>query len=271
MINSVLLPCPQNENTLLIPLLFIIFFTFTATNKAIKDIGMTSHSFPSTCRTSCGHHEIKFPIGIDPGCGTPQLSMSCTNSSTLQMPLNSKLFLVNNIDYITKSIILEDPLMSNCANLNSFSNGLDIDLTNTGLTFGRSNTILLLNCLSLTQQMNFLNSQYDCHSVTCWTFMSACHTQELPASCCQVTDPRNGIDLYPLQCMSYTSIYSPQSPILNPPSWSYGIEMQWTLPLEIIDKCNNCEERKGVCGYETVVEQGKFRCRCNSALGCKGM
>ena len=248
----------------------ILLFIFPCTNAKIGNTSATPPSILGGCRTSCGHHEIKFPIGIDPGCGTPQFFMSCINGSTLIIQIDSKDFLVDNIDYNNKTLIMRDPLMSDCAHLNSFSAGLDINLANKGLVLGRD-TILLLNCFSFTQTVDFLTNQYDCHGPTCLAFIGGCHNHDFFTSCCRVIDPGNRIDLYTMQCTSYTSIYSPQDPIYSPTSWSYGIEIQWNnLPSELMEDCSTCQAKKGICGYDPREEQ-KFRCMCHSSLGCKGI
>ncbi|KAI5063862.1 hypothetical protein GOP47_0020532 [Adiantum capillus-veneris] len=211
-----------------------------------------------------------FDLYKDAGCGSPQLSMYCANGSTLQMVFTSKIFFVERIDYSNHLLFLRDPFMSSCANLNFNSAGLDLNLEDTGLVLNPGSTILLLNCLSFAQGINLLNDQYDCHNPTCLAFIGSCHTNDLLTSCCRMTDPHNKIDLYPMQCMSYTSIYSPQDPIFNPSSWSYGIELQWNLPPDVAAACNRCEARNGVCGYSSEDTHPQFKCICDSSLRCKG-
>ncbi|KAH7388428.1 hypothetical protein KP509_16G074900 [Ceratopteris richardii] len=221
------------------------------------------------CRTTCSNHSIRFPFGIDNGCGSPHLPMICVNDSILQIVVDSKPFFVDEIDYTHSTLLLRDPSMSNCRSVNSNSAGFDLNLDGTGLTLRQGSTVLLLNCLSFAQEINFLNDQYDCHNPTCLAFLGSCHTNELLTSCCRVTYPHNRINLFPMQCMSYTSIYSPENPIFNPPSWSYGIEVQWSLPSETNDACNKCEARNGICGFNVEEPNHPFMCICESSLGCK--
>jgi hypothetical protein len=195
------------------------------------------------------------------------------NRSSLALTIGSKEFVVDSIDYGNRVLVLRDPTMSDCARLNAQGLGVDLTSSPAGLELGR-NTILLLNCFSFAQALDFLTGRYDCHGATCLAFVGGCHNRDLFTSCCRVVDPSaavvRSIDLSTMQCSSYTSIYRPLDPIYDPRSWSYGIAVHWAEPApELVDACNTCRAHKGVCGYE-LRDKRKFRCVCRSSLGCKG-
>eukprot|EP00253_Pinus_taeda_P001122 PITA_01122 len=213
------------------------------------------------CRVLCGNQTIKYPFGLQEGCGRPEFQLRCNdNMNSTELRFNSKIFSVNGLDYSNKKIIVRDSQMSDCSGLKQEDPGFSLDWSGTSYTMTES-TVLLLNCLAFEREMevNPLNSEYNCKSPACVAFITSCLDGPIP--CCELTSPAN-LDLQPLQCQSYTSAYSPGKPMFDAAKWSYGLVLEWDYPMNDSHVCRDCESSNGVCGYNVSGVQTSFVCIC---------
>eukprot|EP01018_Ginkgo_biloba_P002859 Gb_26122 [translate_table: standard] len=233
----------------------------------------TGFTNATQCRSWCGKHTIKYPFGLQEGCGHPEFQLTCNeDNDNVELRLNSKLLTVKYLDYSNNKIIVRDSQMSDCSGLRQEDPGFRLDTAGTNYSVIES-TVLLLNCLAFQReiQVNPLNSQYDCRSPACVAFVTSCLMNSAPTTCCQLTSPVN-LDLQPLQCQSYTSAYSPGRPMYDASRWSYGLVLEWDFPPDVLQACMDCQKSNGVCGYNVSDVQSNFLCICkygNSSDRCQ--
>ncbi len=121
---------------------------------------VTAASSSQQCRRDCGGISIKYPFGVDEGCGSyefrntldciMQLQTSSSNTSTstgglrwrnvLSFKAQSGIYEVQAIDYSNKSISLWDPYMTTCSD-SSVTAGRNFSLQGTASTTGSSSSI----------------------------------------------------------------------------------------------------------------------------------
>jgi len=88
---------------------------------------------------------------------------------------------------------------------------------------------------------------YDCPS---WVGFGKKSRVTRPPPCCGIPYSSIGsLNLSHLQCYSYATVYySSPIKVANRREWSYGIQLNPSLP-EDSDFCRSCKTSKGVCGY----------------------
>ncbi|KAL4392170.1 uncharacterized protein DS421_3g98840 [Arachis hypogaea] len=235
-----------------------------------------------TCQTTCGTIPIRYPFGTAYGCGHPAFSkhMKC-NLGTLEYysstrtTSNNNAYTVSSIDYASSTVIIIDPLMSNCTemqNSGSFTLGDD-----TPFTLAKENIFVLLGCSTTSPMFDsredfcdtgsgsrVCRGMYSCRGVT-----GIGLPQNAPISTCCVYDYPTGIglgyslDLPKLQCSSYASVYE-FGDEGDPMKWKFGVSLNYNDSYNYSDACKDCEASGGFCGFASLDES--FSCVCNNGV-----
>ncbi|KAH7284531.1 hypothetical protein KP509_34G058500 [Ceratopteris richardii] len=246
-------------------------------------------SADSTCQNVCGDVPVMYPFGTGSGCGNKVFEkyVSCNNGKLLLHTPTGQ-YQVQRIDYTNNLLILQDPKMSTCENMQGSSNfGLPVDAPFSIV----GDTFVLLNCLSTSMLYNGLSSLCDPAGTNiCQSLYSCSSVSQLglevnapTSSCCVYTNPQLSsppyeLNLQLLQCSSYTSIYSfgPEygsggdgsdpaaaNAYPNPSSWSYGIALKFYYDeTAYYSSCKACEQSNGVCAYNVYG----FVCVCSAGV-----
>ncbi|GLT56908.1 hypothetical protein SLA2020_299210 [Shorea laevis] len=233
------------------------------------------------CNDTCGTIPVQFPFGTGFGCGHPFFARYVKCSvGTLEFSTVTGIYTVSSIDYPTKTVIVTDPLMSNCSSMqNSGSFSLD---RASPFILTDDNIFVLLGCSTTSPLFDpsvdscdtgsgsrVCRGLYSCKPVT-----GIGLPQNAPTSTCCVYDSPKGVgyslDLPKLQCSSYTSIYE-FGDEGDPTKWRFGISLQYNDSY-YTDACKDCESSGGLCGFAGMEES--FACICkdgvNTTTNCLG-
>lgn len=183
---------------------------------------------------------MNYPFGYGWQCGSPSFQpyVNCSHGKLLfYSPTGT--YQVQAIDYVNNVMIIQDPRMSTCSNLQSSAAfGLPIG---SPFSFTNYDTVALIGCSSTSS----LYGSQTCDSTAgqiCDSFYSNCPgvssqlglaTNSPGSSCCVYSNSllRSApyeIDLPLLECETYTSIYH-IGDIQDPKSsWLYGIALQFS-------------------------------------------
>lgn len=154
------------------------------------------------CRTSCGNINIGYPLGIDPGCGSPEFSslLQCSNGSVLNLVAASGIYPVQSIDYAKKAVTLTDTSMTTCSG--GIVQGRNFTVSPGSSLFLSGNAqLLLLNCVDNATLVR--SSEFSCNASAsvCSAFKTCADygisdPAKLVTECCQLTQKSNSsIDL----------------------------------------------------------------------------
>ncbi|URE35286.1 hypothetical protein MUK42_32638 [Musa troglodytarum] len=124
-------------------------------------LSIDTHSLAqsSLCRTSCGAIPIRYPLGIDDGCGSPYYRnmLICSNASRLFLRTPSGTYPVAAVDYTDPHLVVNDPSMWSChssgpddAVLRRAASPFSLD-TSTRFSLSSKNDYLFLNCEELSE------------------------------------------------------------------------------------------------------------------------
>ncbi|KAI4298723.1 hypothetical protein L6164_032247 [Bauhinia variegata] len=241
----------------------------------------------SLCRTSCGGIPIRYPFGIDHGCGSPYYrhSLACSDSGKLELRNPSGRYPVRNLSYEDPHILITDPFMWSCEVGENFRPTRPFSLdTSTHFKLSPQNEYLFFNCsednviiqprpLFCEQLAEKCDSSCDSASYLC-THLPGCSLALSDSSCCSYyPKATESLRLMLKYCTSYASVYwrnvgEPQ-PYDQVPE--YGIRIDFDIP--ITSRCLQCQDPlkgAGTCGYDTVNQS--FMCLCkegNSTTHCK--
>lgn len=92
--SSRVIVCSMSSSPQHLPLLLLLlFFLPTLTH--------------SLCRNFCGNMPVKYPFGIDDGCGAPQFSKMLNCSTDLFFQTPSGTYKVQSIDYDKKTMVIK--------------------------------------------------------------------------------------------------------------------------------------------------------------------
>ncbi|KAF4396310.1 hypothetical protein G4B88_019110 [Cannabis sativa] len=236
-----------------------------------------------TCHDTCGTVPVKYPFGTEFGCGHPDFAryVKC-NGGTLQLTTGAGSYTISSIDYPSNTIIVTDPLMSNCTSMqNSGSFSLD---RASPFTIADENIFVLLGCSTTSpvfdpdQDLCDTGSGYRvCRGMySCKGVAGIGLPTNSPASTCCVYDSPMGfgsgyeLDLPKLQCSSYTSIYE-FGDEGDPMKWRFGVLLEYNDSY-YSSGCRDCEESQGFCGFSGLDQS--FACICpngmNTTVNCFG-
>ncbi|THG19575.1 hypothetical protein TEA_013989 [Camellia sinensis var. sinensis] len=210
------------------------------------------------------------------GCGHPDFAryIRCS-SGTLQFSTGTGVYTVSSIDYPTNTLIVTDPLMSNCSSMQN-SGSFNLDRASP-FSIVAEDIFVLLGCSTTSpvfdqneelcdtgSGLNFCRGLYSCKGVA-----GIGLAPNAPISTCCVYEPQivlgSGfmLDLPKLQCASYASIYGYGGDEGDPMKWEFGISLQYNGSHEN-EACKNCEDSGGLCGFAGLAES--FACICRNGV-----
>ncbi|KAJ8623515.1 hypothetical protein MRB53_032044 [Persea americana] len=226
----------------------------------------------STCRDTCGTVGIKYPFGLDDGCGAPEYrNMLTCNATDLFFQTPSGLYRVRSIDYDKRTVVIFDPGMSTC---NLLQPRHDFSLSDTQVLLlppSSDSAFALLNCSADSPVLNrykSLCSNFSGHS--CDELYTSCAAFRLLRSVTGVYQPccfteystLRYMSMNILDCTHYTTVYGLDDlKGVGPVDWTYGIELSYGVPDA---GCEHCERTGGTCGFNTET-QGMI-CMCSSMM-----
>lgn len=256
--------------------LLLLLFLQDASSSAVPIIPVNR-----TCHTTCGTIPVKYPFGTGFGCGHPSFSryIKC-NFGTLEYTTTTGTYTITSIDYPTNTLIVNDPFMSNCSEM---QNSGSFTLTSP-FTLAKENIFVLLGCSTTSPLFDSTQDFCDTGSgsrvcrglYSCKGVMGIGLPQNAPISTCCVYDYPTGLglgyslDLPKLQCSSYASVYE-FGDEADPMKWKFGVSLLYN-DTYYSDSCKGCEGSGGVCGFDILDES--FACVCrngvNTTTNCYG-
>lgn len=223
-------------------------------------------SMQQSCLSNCGTISIRYPWGLDYGCGDPSFHglLVCKtgtgSASELDLLIPSGSYQVQTLDYSNQTIAIADSSLWDCSYV---SPGPNRNFTlpaskQTPLQLSSTNHFLFLGCAANAS----ISSKYSpCinNSALCATYLSGCHTSiYLPGCCEHDAEAYDSIDVSTLQCI-YTSFYGDVLPS-EPKDWSFGFQLKFVQNDSRAAACKLCVTSGGQCGYNSTHP---FLCICN--------
>ncbi|TKY58589.1 Wall-associated receptor kinase 20 [Spatholobus suberectus] len=237
-----------------------------------------------TCRSTCGTIPVRYPFGTGFGCGHPAFSryIKCNFGTTLQYTTRTGTYTIASIDYPSSTVIVTDPFMSNCSEM---QNSGSFSLDETGpFTLAKENIFVLLGCSTTSPLFDSTQDFCDTGSgsrvcrglYSCKGVTGIGLPRNAPISTCCVYDYPTGLglgyslDLPKLQCSSYASVYE-FGDEGDPMKWKFGVSLLYNDSY-YSGSCKDCEGSGGVCGFDSLDES--FACVCrngvNTTTSCFG-
>ncbi|KAJ4703945.1 Wall-associated receptor kinase-like [Melia azedarach] len=240
----------------------------------------------SICRTFCGSIPVKYPFGIDDGCGSPYYRhmLICSDYGKLELRTPSGRYPVSGISYSDPHILLNDPFMWKCQDGDNFRATRPFSLdTSTHFSLSSQNDYLFFNCseenviiepkpIFCERFPERCDSSCDSSSYLC-RHLPECPSALHASSCCgYYPKATESLRLMLKYCASYTSIYWKN--VGTPPYdqvAEYGIRVDFDIP--VTTSCLQCQDMTkggGTCGFNTETQN--FLCLCpkgNSTAYCK--
>ncbi|KAL5537368.1 hypothetical protein UlMin_045414 [Ulmus minor] len=233
----------------------------------------------SPCRDSCGSIPIKYPFGIDDGCGAPQFRKMLNCSTDLFFLTPSGSYKVQSINYDKQTLVVYDPAMSTCSILQPHHDFAMTDIQSAIIPPTSDTVFALLNCSVDSPVLNhykYLCFNFSGHS--CDELYSACNafrvfqflSNSSPPCCFTSYDTVSFMSMNILDCTHYTSVINTDGLRgIGPLDWVYGMKLTYTVPET---GCQRCSRSGGTCGFDTET-QGMV-CLCssssNSSRECAG-
>lgn len=223
----------------------------------------------SPCRSSCGNIAIKYPFGVDDGCGAPQFRhmMNCTTDLFFTTP--SGIYKVESIDYDKKTMVIYDPAMSTCSILQPHHDFLMTDVQSVIIPPSSDTVFALLNCSIDSPVLNhYKNLCFNFSGHSCDELYGSCNafrvfhllTNSSPPCCFTGYDTVRYMSMNILDCTHYTSVINTDNlKGIGPLDWVYGIKLSFTVA---DTGCERCARSGGSCGFDTETEG--LVCLCSS-------
>lgn len=221
-----------------------------------------SLTFASPCRTSCGNIPIKYPFGIDDGCGAPQFRRMFNCSTDLFFLTPSGSYKVQSIDYDKQSMVIYDPAMSTCSILQPHHDFTMTDIQSIIIPPSPDTVFALLNCSIDSPILNhykYLCFNFSGHS--CDELYGACNAFRVfhlltnstsPPCCFTGYDTVKLMSMNILDCSHYTTVLNSENlKGVGALDWEYGMKLSFS----VADLgCDRCEKSGGSCGFDTETE-----------------
>ncbi|GMP76152.1 hypothetical protein CsSME_00032950 [Camellia sinensis var. sinensis] len=225
----------------------------------------------SLCRNFCGNMGIKYPFGIDDGCGAPQFSkmLNCSTDLFFQTPSGN--YKVQSIDYDKKSLIIYDPAMSTCSILQPHHDFVMTEIQYALIPPSPDTVFALLNCSIDSPVLNHYKSlcfNFSGHS--CDELYGACTAFRLfhllsnttPPCCFTGYNTVKYMTMDILDCSHYTSMYNVDAlKGVGPLDWLYGMKLSYSVP---DTGCDQCSKSGGTCGFD--IETKGMLCICSTTV-----
>ncbi|XP_052205590.1 uncharacterized protein LOC127810254 [Diospyros lotus] len=226
----------------------------------------------SLCRNFCGNMAVKYPFGIDDGCGAAQFRgmLNCSTDLFFQTPSGN--YKVQSIDYKKQTLSLYDPTMSTCSILQPRRDFALSAAQSALLPVSPDTVFALLNCSLDSPVLNhyrYLCLNFSGHS--CDELYGGCSSFRLfhiqsnataPPCCFTSYATVRYMSLNILDCTHYTSVYGVDSlKGVAPLDWLYGVKLSYAVA---DTGCDLCARSGGTCGFD--VDSEATLCICSPTL-----
>ncbi|XP_047309424.1 uncharacterized protein LOC124912824 [Impatiens glandulifera] len=227
----------------------------------------------SICRGFCGNAAVRYPFGIDDGCGSPEFKgmMNCSNSTDLFFQTPSGNYKVQTIDYEKQTMVIYDPTMSTCSILQPHHDFVMSETQNAVITPTQDTVFALVNCSIDSPVLNRYSSLcFNFSGHTCDELYGSCnafrvfhlYTNSSPPCCFTSYSTMKFMNMNILDCSHYTTVFNTDSlKGIGPLDWLYGIKLSFAVP---DTGCQQCFKSGGSCGYN--VETEGSLCICNATV-----
>ncbi|XP_066335429.1 uncharacterized protein [Miscanthus floridulus] len=245
------------------------------------------------CRESCGDIPVRYPLGIDDGCGSPYYRnmLTCADNATLRLRTPSGTYPVAGADYSDPHLVVTDPSMWTCARPFTSVHAAPFSLdTSTRFSLSPRNDYLFFDCdearvivaprpASCDRYPGRCDSACDSAGYLCRN-LPGCRgaLDESNMSCCAYR-PRAAESVRAMlrHCEAYTSVHWRAVGDKFPPYDqvpAYGVRVDFEVP--ITTRCLQCQDKRrgdgGTCGFDPATRD--FVCICgdgrNSTTDCAG-
>jgi hypothetical protein len=257
-------------------------------------VAAASPSSAGICRDSCGGIAVRYPLGIDDGCGSPYYRnmLACAaDNATLRLRTPSGTYPVVGADYSDPHLVVRDPSMWTCDRPFTSVCAAPFSLdTSTRFSLSPRNEHLFFDCdearvmvaprpASCDRYPDRCDSACDSAGYLCRN-LPGCRgaLEEGNMSCCAYR-PRASESLRAMlrHCEAYTSVYWRGAGDKFPPYDQvpeYGVRVDFEIP--VTTRCLQCQDRRngdgGTCGFDPTTRD--FVCICddgrNSTTDCAG-
>ncbi|OAY27644.1 uncharacterized protein LOC110601287 [Manihot esculenta] len=246
-------------------LLAIFTLIFTASTLQLPPaLALTS------CRTSCGSIDIRYPFGVDDGCGAPQFRGMFNCSSDLFFTTPSGSYKVQHIDYDKKTMVVYDPAMSTCSILQPHHDFVMTEIQSFIIRPTPDTVFALLNCSIDSPVLNhYKNLCFNFSEHSCDELYGSCNafrvfhllTNSSPPCCFTGYDTVKFMSMNILDCSHYTTVINVDNlKGIGPLDWVYGIKLSFSVPDA---GCERCSLSGGTCGFDTETEG--MVCLCSAS------
>ncbi|XP_048541348.1 uncharacterized protein LOC125521069 [Triticum urartu] len=243
------------------------------------------------CRDSCGDVPVRYPLGIDDGCGSPyyRSMLTCADNTTLRLRTPSGTYPVSGADYADPHLVVTDPSMWTCARPFTAVHAAPFSLdTSTRFSLSPRNDHLFFNCdeerVIVAPRPAICDRYPDRCDSACDSAGYLCRNlpgcrgalEEGNMSCCAYR-PRAAESLRAMlrHCEAYTTVYWRAVGDKFPPYDQvpdYGVRVDFEIP--VTTRCLQCQDRRrganGTCGFDPATRD--FVCICdggrNSTTDC---